>query len=137
MTDSYQATANDTPAPPPSVAERFPDQISGSTDAERIRNSVAELTPTLAERASALLEEILAAPADEQREALTVWRERLDARLDRLAEERRPKGKEALDAVGRPAIIGALPASFIRAQMDIKGNHCRCLSYVEALKGDA
>ena len=80
--------------------------------------------PTLAERATALLEELLEAPAEEQREILMGWRDMLDARLDDIAESRRPKTEP-----------GAIPVGWMRQQLDNKGyGACHCKAMAEALK---
>jgi hypothetical protein len=80
--------------------------------------------PTLAERASALLEELLEAPAEEQREILTGWRDMLDAALDDIAEARRPKTEP-----------GAIPVGWIKMQFHARGHgECPCRAMAEALK---
>jgi hypothetical protein len=79
--------------------------------------------PTLAERASALLEEILEAPASERREVLESWREGLDRAIDQLAEELRPKGQFGI------------PRGWIKMQMHARGHGtCPCRAMAEALK---
>jgi hypothetical protein len=62
------------------------------------------IVPTLEERVRALMEE-------------------LDAILDQIAEERRSKGE------GR-----AVPAGWLRMQLNIRGAHCLCRSYLAAIK---
>jgi hypothetical protein len=62
------------------------------------------VVPTLEERVRALMEE-------------------LDKLLDQIAEERRPKGE------GR-----AVPAGWLRMQLDLRGQHCLCRSYPAAIK---
>jgi hypothetical protein len=80
--------------------------------------------PTLRERISVLFEEILEAPSEEQREVLMGWRDMLDARLDEIAEQRRPKTEP-----------GAIPVGWVRQQLDNKGyGACHCKAMVEALK---
>ena len=79
--------------------------------------------PTLAERASALLEELLEAPARERRDVLTWWCDALDSALDDLAEERRPKGEHGI------------PAPWIKLQLHARGyGNCACRAHAEALK---
>jgi hypothetical protein len=56
-------------------------------------------------------------------ERVTALREELDEVLDQLAEERRPKGE------GR-----AVPAPAMRLEMDIRGGHCLCRSYLAVVK---
>jgi hypothetical protein len=91
--------------------------------------------PSLAERATVLLEEILEAPAEEQRQILTGWRDMLDAALTDLAEKQRPKGAVTVGATGEPEVVGALPASWIKLQLDARGHgHCPCRALAEALK---
>jgi hypothetical protein len=97
-----------------------------------------DIVPSLKERASALMEELLNAPASERREVLTAWRDALDQALDNLAEEFRPKGEAKLDALGQPAIVGGIPRGFVRTQLDSKGyGNCHCRAYCEAVKADA
>jgi hypothetical protein len=91
--------------------------------------------PTLRERATVLLEEILEAPAEDQREILTGWRDMLDAALLDLAEKLRPKGEIKIDAQGQSAIIGSVPAGYIKMQLHHRGHgDCPCRAMVEALK---
>jgi hypothetical protein len=47
----------------------------------------------------------------------------LDKLLDQLAEARRPKGENR-----------AIPAGWLRMQMDVKGGHCLCRSYLAILE---
>jgi hypothetical protein len=56
-------------------------------------------------------------------ERVEALREELDEVLDQLAEERRPKGE------GR-----AIPAPCMRLEMDIRGGHCLCRSYLAVIK---
>jgi hypothetical protein len=91
--------------------------------------------PTLRERATALLEELLEAPTEEQREILTGWRDMLDAALDDLAEARRPKGETRLDATGQVAVVGSIPVGWTKMQFHARGHgDCPCRAMVEALK---
>jgi hypothetical protein len=62
------------------------------------------VVPTLEERVRALMEE-------------------LDEILNQIAEERRPKGEGS-----------AVPAGWMRMQLDIRGQHCLCRSYLAAIK---
>jgi hypothetical protein len=79
--------------------------------------------PTLAERAAALLEELLDAPASERREILTWWREALDCAIGDLAEGLRPKGENGI------------PVNWIKMQLHARGHgECPCRALVEALK---
>jgi hypothetical protein len=91
-------------------------------------------SPSLKQRAEALLVDLLSAPTSEQREVLTLWRDALDKALDDIAQGLAPKGKLTTDAMGQPAIVGAIPSGWIRNQIDIRGGHCHCRSLVEALK---
>jgi hypothetical protein len=80
--------------------------------------------PSLRERASVLFEELLEAPAEEQREIVMGWRDMLDAALDDIAEARRCKTEP-----------GAIPVGWMRQQLDNKGyGACHCKAMVEALK---
>jgi hypothetical protein len=91
--------------------------------------------PTLAERATALLEELLEAPAAGRREILTWWREALDDALLDLAEELRPKGETKVDAQGQSAVVGSIPVGWIKMQLHQKGyGECPCKAMAEALK---
>jgi hypothetical protein len=91
--------------------------------------------PSLIERATVLLEELLEAPASEQREVLTLWRDKLDAALDHIAEAIRPRGETKVDALGQSAVVGSIPVGFIRTQLDSKGyGNCHCRSMIEAVK---
>ena len=93
------------------------------------------IIPTLRERATVLLEELLEAPSEEQREILTGWRDMLDAALLDLAEKLRPKGETKADAQGQPAIVGSIPAGWIKMQLHQKGyGDCPCKAMAEALK---
>jgi hypothetical protein len=79
--------------------------------------------PSLAERASALMEELLEAPASERREILKFWREALDCAIGDLAEDLRPKGEHGI------------PVNWIKMQMHARGHgECPCRAMVEALK---
>jgi hypothetical protein len=79
--------------------------------------------PTLAERATALLEELLEAPASERREILKFWREALDCAIGDLAEDLRPKGEHGI------------PVNWIKMQIHARGHgECPCRAMVEALK---
>ena len=62
------------------------------------------------------------APTLEER--IVALREELDSALNELAEERRPKGDG-----GR-----AIPVGWMRQEMDIRGGHCLCKSYLAASK---
>src|SRR5437879_1367706 len=94
--------------------------------------------PTLRERATALLEEMLEAPAEEQREILTGWRDMLDAALLDLAEKLRPKGTSTVGATGDREVVGGIPATWIKMQLNARGHgDCPCKAMAEALKGDA
>jgi hypothetical protein len=62
------------------------------------------VAPTLEERVRALMTE-------------------LNELLDQIAEDRRPKGE------GR-----AVPQGWLRMQMDVRGGHCLCRSYLAAIK---
>jgi hypothetical protein len=62
------------------------------------------IVPTLEERVRALMTE-------------------LNELLDQIAEERRPKGEDR-----------AIPAGWMRMQLDIRGGHCLCRSYLAAIK---
>jgi hypothetical protein len=91
--------------------------------------------PTLAERATTLLEELLEAPAEEQRQILTAWRDVLDAALTDLAEELRPKGAITEGATGEREVVGSIPVGWIKMQMDARGHGpCPCRATIEALK---
>jgi hypothetical protein len=95
--------------------------------------------PTLAERGEALLAEIADLPLHERIDALRPFaaavKPLLDRTLDEMAEERRPKGKLTTDTPdGQPAIVGSIPAEFIRRTMDIKGAHCLLNTFVESTK---
>jgi hypothetical protein len=46
----------------------------------------------------------------------------LNKLLDQIAEERRPKGESGV------------PAGWMRMQLDIRGQHCLCKSYLAAIK---
>jgi hypothetical protein len=79
--------------------------------------------PTLAERASVLLEELLEAPAAKRREILTWWRTALDEALLDLAEDLRPKGEHGI------------PVNWIKMQLHARGHgECPCRAMAEALK---
>jgi hypothetical protein len=79
--------------------------------------------PTLAERATALLEELLEASASERREILKWWREALDCAIGDLAEELRPKGEQGV------------PVNWIKMQIHARGHgECPCRAYAEAVK---
>ena len=94
--------------------------------------------PTLAERATALLEELLEAPAYERREILTSWREALDSAIGDLAEALRPKGHVGTGAVGETAVIGSIPVGFVKMQLMTRGyGECPCRSLAEASKDQA
>jgi hypothetical protein len=56
-------------------------------------------------------------------ERVRVLMEELDAILDQIAEERRPKGEDR-----------AIPVGCIRQELDIRGGHCFCRSYLAATK---
>jgi hypothetical protein len=91
--------------------------------------------PTLRERATVLLEEILEAPAEEQRAILTGWQNMIDTALLDLAEKLRPKGEIKIDAQGQSAIVGSVPAGYIKMQLHHRGHgDCPCRAMVEALK---
>jgi hypothetical protein len=91
--------------------------------------------PTLAERASALLEEFLEAPAEEQREILMAWRGALDSAIGDLAEVLRPKGHVGIGTAGEAEVIGSIPVGFIKMQLMARGHgECPCRSYAEAIK---
>jgi hypothetical protein len=94
--------------------------------------------PTLCERFTVLLEELPEAPAEEQRAILTLWQDMLNARLDALAERVRPKGEVKIDALGQSAIVGSVPAGYLRVQFDDRSRGpCACRAYEqEALKDD-
>jgi hypothetical protein len=94
------------------------------------------LIPTLKERAAALVEALLEAPASEQREVLTAWRDALDRALDDLAEQLRPKGELGTLANGEVGNIGSIPVGWIRQQLDIRGGHCHCRALIEASKSN-
>ena len=80
--------------------------------------------PSLRERISVAFEELLEAPAEEQRDMLMAWRDMLDARLDDIAEARRCKTEP-----------GAIPVGWMRQQLDNKGyGACHCKAMAEALK---
>jgi hypothetical protein len=81
----------------------------------------ASPAPTFEERFAALVEELFDIPAEEQVKALKALDEALDHAVDLIAEERRPKGALALDALGQPAIVGAIPAKAIRQDLDARG----------------
>jgi hypothetical protein len=79
-----------------------------------------EPTPSLIEQATTLLEAVLAASAEQQREVLAAWRDGLDDHLDHLAEATRPV---------------SIPQGYVRMQMDAKGwGNCYCQALREALK---
>jgi hypothetical protein len=79
-----------------------------------------EPTPTLVERATTLLEAVIAAPPEVQREVLAAFRDGLDDHLDRLAEATRPV---------------SIPQGYVRMQMDAKGwGTCHCQALREAMK---
>jgi hypothetical protein len=79
--------------------------------------------PTLAERATVLLEELLEAPASERREILTWWREALDCAIGDLAEALRPKGENGI------------PVNWIKMQLRARGHgECPCQALAEALR---
>jgi hypothetical protein len=97
------------------------------------------IIPSLKEHMIALMEELVSAPVEEQIEVLTAINQMLDNALDVLAEEKRPKGKLTTDAVGRPAIVGALPAGSVRVEFDLQARkqfpgECLCKSYLAAIK---
>jgi hypothetical protein len=93
------------------------------------------IIPTLRERATVLLEELLEAPAEEQRAILTGWRDMLEAALDDLAERIRPRGEIKNDAQGQSAIVGGIPAGWIKMQLHARGHgDCPCKAMAEALK---
>jgi hypothetical protein len=80
--------------------------------------------PSLRERISVAFEELLEAPAEEQRDILMAWRDMLDARLDDIAEARRCKAEP-----------GAIPVGWMRQQLDNKGyGACHCKALAEMLK---
>jgi hypothetical protein len=80
--------------------------------------------PSLRERISVAFEELLEAPAEEQRDMLMAWRDMLDARLDDIAEARRCKTEP-----------GAIPVGWMRQQLDNKSyGACHCKAMAEALK---
>jgi hypothetical protein len=80
--------------------------------------------PSLRERISVVFEELLEAPAEEQRDILMAWRDMLDARLDDIAEARRCKTEP-----------GAIPIGWMRQRLDNKGyGACYCQAMAEALK---
>jgi hypothetical protein len=79
--------------------------------------------PTLTERVRAIAEELVSAPAAERHQALTVFREVVDAALSECAERLRPKGESGI------------PAPWIRMQLDAKGHgNCLCRSLLEISK---
>jgi hypothetical protein len=91
--------------------------------------------PSLAERAMVLFEELLDAPASERREILTWWRNALDAELDDLAEDRRPKGAITVGATGEREVVGGIPVGWIKMQFDARGHgNCPCRAMIEAMK---
>jgi hypothetical protein len=81
------------------------------------------IIPTLRERADALLDEVLDAPREEAIEVIEAWKTKLSEALDALAEERRPKQEGS-----------AIPVGWLRLQMDVRGGHCLCRSYLATLE---
>jgi hypothetical protein len=91
--------------------------------------------PTLAERARVLLEELLEAPTEEQREVLMAWREALDCAISDLAENLRPKGHVGIGAAGETAVVGSIPVGFVKMQLMARGfGECPCHALAEILK---
>jgi hypothetical protein len=91
--------------------------------------------PSLRERATALLEELLEADAETRRDVLTGWRDMLDAALDDLAEDRRPKGAITIGATGEREVVGGIPVGWIKMQFDARGHgNCPCRAMIEAMK---
>ena len=79
--------------------------------------------PTLAERATALLEELLEARASARRDILTWWRDALNLAIGDLAEDLRPKGEHGV------------PVNWIKMQIHARGHgECPCRAYAEAVK---
>jgi hypothetical protein len=85
------------------------------------------VVPSLKGRATALIAELISAPAEEAIEALTMISQALNSRLDVLAEERREKREG-----------WAIPAGTMRNQWDVQGrrlaSECYCRSYQAAIK---
>jgi hypothetical protein len=91
--------------------------------------------PSLRERATALLEELLEADAETQRDVLTGWRDMLDAALTDLAEKLRPRGAITVGATGEREVVGSVPVGWIKMQLDARGHgNCPCRAMIEAMK---
>ena len=62
----------------------------------------------------------------------------LDAALLDLAEKLRPKGTITVGATGDREVVGGIPATWIKMQLNARGHgDCPCKAMAEALKGDA
>jgi hypothetical protein len=91
-----------------------------------------EMTATASLKQKVTLEERVIALMDE-----------LDAALDELAEQKRPKGRLSSDTPdGLPAIVGALPAGSMRVEFDLRARkqfpgECLCKSYHAAITASA
>ena len=85
------------------------------------------IIPTLKERATALIEELLEAPVEERVEVLSALHRALDGRLDLMAEALRPKGEGS-----------AVPAGAMRNEWNARGKRlageCVCRSFEAAIK---
>ena len=82
-----------------------------------------------------MLEELLEADAETQRDVLTGWRDMLDAALTDLAEKLRPKGAITVGATGEREVVGGVPVGWIKMQLLARGHgDCPCKAMAEALK---
>jgi hypothetical protein len=84
------------------------------------KKPAAPAIPSLTERTAALLEELLQADSQEARDILERWRETIDAKLDEIAEAKRPI---------------SVPQGFVKFQFLARGHgDCLCRAYSEAIK---
>jgi hypothetical protein len=86
----------------------------------------------LVEKAHELIAEVLTASSGQQREIIEAWRDALDQALDDLAERIRPKGEMKTDSVGNLAVVGSVPAGYLRIQFDDRSKgSCACRAYLK------
>jgi hypothetical protein len=102
------------------------------TTAAKQRKLIPAAPGPLIEKAHDLIAQVLTASPGQQREIIEAFRDALDQALDDLAERLRPKGEAKLDAQGQPAIVGAIPARYLRLQFDDRSKGpCTCRAYLQ------